>query len=63
MASCHMTNESNDYAIINYLYLLGVYSVSSSMPVSVRNVNYLEGSMSALNVLSKSSYEKIHMCD
>lgn len=58
MASCPMTNESDDYTITNYLYLLGVSSVSSSLPFSVRNVNYLEGSMSGLSVLSKFSYEK-----
>lgn len=54
MTGCHKTNDSYDATIMNYLYLLDVYSVPSSLPVSV----CLEGAMSELNVLLKSSYEK-----
>lgn len=49
---------SYDATIMNYLHLLGVYSMPISLPASVRNLKSLEGPMLAPNVLSKSSYEK-----
>lgn len=60
MTSCHKTNDGYDATIMNYLYLLDVYSVPSSLPaVSV----CLEGAMPELNVLLKSSYEiYTYMC-
>lgn len=47
-----MTNGSYYATIINCLYLLDIYSVPSSLPVSVRNLKYLEVPLPALNALS-----------
>lgn len=49
---------SYDATIMNYLHLLGVYSMPISLPASVRNLNSLEGPMLAPNGLYESSYEK-----